>query len=151
MKITRFATSHDCDGSSGYTVQLPDGKKCAVCTDLGVITQEVHRALIGSVAVVLESNHDINMLQKGTYPEHLKRRILSDHGHLSNNACAAEIAKILDSGTTRIILAHLSRENNRPELARNATIAALMDKSMVENQDYILNFAPPKLGKAVIF
>ncbi len=151
MEITRFATSHDCNGSSGYTVLLADGKKCAVCTDLGFVSEEVRSALKGSTAIVFESNHDVNMLQKGNYPEHLKRRILSDKGHLSNNACAAELGSFVENGTTRIILGHLSRENNKPELARISAVASLMDKKMVENEDYLLYVAPQKNGKAVIF
>lgn len=151
FEITRFATSHDCEGSSGYTVTLPDGKKCAVCTDLGVVSEEVRQALYGSTAIVFESNHDVNLLHKGSYPPHLKRRILSDKGHLSNNACAVELPKLVESGTTRIILGHLSRENNRPEIARNSAVAALMDKRMIENDDYLLYIAPPKMGKAVLF
>ena len=151
MKITRFATSHDCEGSSGYAINLPDGKKCAVCTDLGVVTNEVRNAILGSDAIVFESNHDVNMLQKGTYPEHLKKRILSDHGHLSNNACSIELPKLVESGTTRIILAHLSRENNLPAIAESSAKAALMDKGMVAGDDYILYIAPPKSGKSMMF
>lgn len=151
FEITRFATSHDCKGSSGYAVTLSDGKKCAVCTDLGYVSEEVRQALKGSSAIVFESNHDVNLLHKGSYPEHLKRRILSDKGHLSNNACAVELPKLVENGTTRIILGHLSRENNRPEIARNSAVAALMDKRMMENDDYLLYIAPPKLGKAVLF
>ncbi len=149
--VHRFATSHDCEGSSGYVFYLPDGKKCAVCTDLGFVSEEVHRALTGCEAVLFESNHDVALLQKGSYPPHLKNRILSDRGHLSNTACAVELQKLVESGTTRIILGHLSRENNRPEIARSCTTAALMDKGMVEDQDYTLYIAPPKNGKAIIF
>lgn len=151
MEITRFATSHDCAGSSGYTVTLPDGKKCAVCTDLGFVSEEVRSALKGSSAILIESNHDVNLLQKGTYPEHLKRRILSDKGHLSNNACAVELPTLVESGTTRIVLGHLSRENNKQEIAHNAAVAALMDKRMKENDDFLLYIAPPKTGRAVLF
>ncbi len=151
MEITRFATSHDCIGSSGYTINLPDGKKCAVCTDLGFVSEEVRQALKGSSAILFESNHDINLLHKGSYPEHLKRRILSDSGHLSNNACAVELPALVESGTTRIILGHLSRENNKPEIAHNAAVSALMDKRMIEDEDYLLYIAPPKIGKAVLF
>ena len=151
FSVSRFATSHDCEGSSGYAVLLPDGKKCSVCTDLGIVTQEVRTALKGSNAVLIESNHDINMLHKGSYPEHLKRRILSEKGHLSNNACAQELINLVKSGTTRILLGHLSRENNLPELAHNASSAALMEHKMIENEDYLLYVAPRSIGKAVIF
>ncbi len=151
MEVTRFATSHDCTGSSGYTITLPDGKKCAVCTDLGVVTEEVRTSLKGCSTILFESNHDVNLLYKGSYPEYLKRRILSEKGHLSNNACAVELPNFVENGTTRIILGHLSRENNRPEIARTTAVAALMDKRMIENDDYLLYIAPPKLGKAVMF
>lgn len=151
MLISRFATSHDCEGSSGYVIHLHDGKKCAVCTDLGFVSEEVHRAISGSNAILFESNHDVALLQKGSYPPHLKKRILSDKGHLSNVSCSVELQKLVDSGTTRIVLGHLSRENNRPELARSSATAALMDKGMVEDEDYTLYIAPPKNGKAIIF
>lgn len=151
FKITRFSTSHDCEGSSGYAITLPDGRKCSVCTDLGYVSDEVHSALVGSDAVLLESNYDLFMLQNGSYPEHLKRRILSDKGHLSNNNCAAEVAKLIKSGTTRIILGHLSRENNRPEIASGCTAARLLDDKLLENEDYLLYIAPPKNGKVIIF
>ena len=151
FSVSRFATSHDCEGSSGYTVLLPDGKKCSVCTDLGIVTDEVRTALKGSNTILIESNHDINMLHKGSYPEYLKHRISSNTGHLSNNACAQELGGLVKSGTTRILLGHLSRENNRPELARNASTAALMEHKMIENEDYLLYVAPRGIGKAVIF
>ncbi len=151
ITVSRFATSHDCDGSSGYTFHLSDGRKCAVCTDLGYVSPEVHAALSGCEAVLIESNHDVAMLQKGPYPPHLKNRILSDKGHLSNVSCAVELQKLIATGTTRIILGHLSRENNRPEIARTTTVAALMDCKMAEDRDYTLYIAPPKCGKAIIF
>lgn len=149
--VERFDTSHDCKGSGGYVIHLPDGRKCAVCTDLGFVSEEVHRAISGCSALLLESNHDVAMLQKGSYPEHLKKRILSEHGHLSNVACSAELARLIDSGTTRIVLGHLSRENNRPEIAKSCAKSALMDKGMTEDEDYTLYIAPPKCGKAIIF
>ena len=111
----------------------------------------MHRAISGCSALLLESNHDVAMLQKGSYPEHLKKRILSEHGHLSNVACSAELARLIDSGTTRIVLGHLSRENNRPEIAKSCAKSALMDKGMTEDEDYTLYIAPPKCGKAIIF
>ena len=151
LNIQRFATSHDCEGSSGYVIHLPDGRKCAVCTDLGVVTDEVHNALCGCSAVLLESNHDVSMLQKGSYPQYLKARILSDKGHLSIVSCSSELQRLVDSGLTRIVLGHLSRENNRPEIARSCAIASLMDKKMIEDKDYTLYIAPPKNSKTIIF
>ena len=107
--------------------------------------------MTGCNAVLFEANHDVAMLQKGPYPPHLKARILSDKGHLSNTACAKELQWLVQSGTTRIVLGHLSRENNRPEIARSSATAALMDCGLIEDEDYTLYIAPPKNGKAIIF
>lgn len=140
----RFATSHDCDGSSGYKFILPDKKQIAVCTDSGIITDEMHAQITGCDVVLLESNHDIQMLKNGPYPPHLKMRILSDRGHLSNNVCAAELPLLLKSGTTRIILGHLSQHNNTPMLAKATAEAALATEGAVLGRDYILTVAKPK-------
>lgn len=141
---SRFATSHDCEGSSGYKFILPDNKKVAICTDSGIMTDEMRSALLGNDLVLLESNHDIQMLKQGPYPPYLKVRILSDFGHLSNNTCAGELVGLLNSGTTRFILGHLSQHNNTPMLAK-ATAEAAMIKSGAQNgKDYILTVAKPK-------
>lgn len=151
LSVERFSTSHDCEGSSGYTVTLPDGKKCAVCTDLGFVSDEVHEAILGCEALIIESNHDVSMLRRGSYPPPLKERILGKTGHLSNVSCAAELKRLAQSGTTRFVLGHLSRENNRPEIAHGTAAAALMDLKLKEDRDYTLYVAPPKNGKTVIF
>lgn len=143
MQIQRFATSHDCVGSSGYKFILPDGKSVAVCTDLGVVTDEVRNRIMGCELVLLESNHDIQMLKRGPYPPHLKLRILSDEGHLSNIACASELPMLLKNGTTRFILGHLSQKNNLPMLALSAARASLMDVGAEQNKDYLLYVARP--------
>ncbi len=141
--INRFATSHDCFGSSGYSFLLPDNKKIAVCTDLGIMEDSVHTALLGNDLVLLESNHDIDMLKKGPYPPDLKVRILSNKGHLSNAACATELKKLLQNGTKRFILGHLSQENNTPMLAKSSATAALIDLGATINKDYLLSVAAP--------
>ena len=140
----RFATSHDCNGSSGYNFILPDRKKISICTDSGIVTEEMRSAVLGSDLVLLESNHDIQMLKQGPYPPHLKMRILSDVGHLSNNACAGELLGLLNSGTTRFILGHLSQHNNMPMLAKATAEAALIKNGAENNKDYILTVARPK-------
>lgn len=141
--IMRFATSHDCEGSSGYRITLPDGKIFSLCTDLGVVTDEVRSAITGSDLVLIESNHDIEMLKKGPYPPHLKVRILSDKGHLSNAVCADEIKRLFTQHTQRFILGHLSQHNNTPLVARSSTEAALMDLGAVNGKDYLLSVAKP--------
>lgn len=150
MEITRFATSHDCAGSSGYTFLLPDNRKVSVCTDLGVVTDEVRKALIGSDAVLLESNHDIEMLKSGPYPNVLKMRIMSDTGHISNNACAAELPFLLKNGTKRFILGHLSKNNNTPMLALSCAEAALIDTGAENGRDYILTVAAPSDNRVTV-
>lgn len=141
--INRFPTSHDCEGSSGYTFTLYDGKKVGICTDLGVVTDAVRQAITGCKALLLESNHDVEMLKRGPYPPLLKMRIMSDSGHISNSACAAELARLLENGTERFILGHLSQKNNTPQLARSSAEAALMDIGAQNGSDYILTVASP--------
>ncbi len=116
LAVLPFPTMHDAPGSVGYTVC--DGEtRFGLCTDLGCVTDEVYDALCGVQGAVLEANHDVELLKNGPYPYPLKRRILSDRGHLSNEACGSLAAALVRSGMTRIVLGHLSRENNRPELA----------------------------------
>ena len=123
LVVSAFHTPHDTDESVGYRVQ---GEGIyAHATDMGCVTDEVLAGLQGADTVLIESNHDEQMLSYGPYPVYLKRRILSDHGHLSNENCARLARELAVSGTTRIILGHLSRENNRPELALEASRAAL--------------------------
>ena len=143
IQIGRFATSHDCIGSSGYVLNLPDKKKVSICTDLGIVTDEVRNAICGSDLILLESNHDVEMLKRGPYPANLKVRILSDQGHISNNVCANELPFLLNNGTKRFILGHLSRHNNTPMLAKSCAQARLMDLSAENGKDYILTVAKP--------
>ena len=117
ITVHSFPTPHDSDMSVGYTVGLPSGEKIGFATDIGHITDEIRENLLGSAAVVLEANHDINMLQNGPYPAWLKVRIGSAHGHLSNADCAAFLPELIASGTKDILLAHLSGENNTPDIA----------------------------------
>ena len=136
--IKSFRTPHDSNESCGYTITMPDGQKAAVATDTGHITKEIMENLKGSSLVMLESNHDEGMLRNGPYPYYLKRRILSDVGHLSNNSCAEAVAELLKSGTVRFFLGHLSRDNNFPELAYQTSLAALKSIGAVEGRDFFL-------------
>ncbi len=148
LQVNRFNTPHDCaEGSSGYTVTAPDGVRMGIATDMGELTEEIKTALLGCNLVLLESNHDVMMLENGPYPYPLKRRILGDHGHLSNASCAAFLPQLVESGTTRIVLGHLSRENNFPDLALASARATLLSAGYIENQDFLLQAAPPSGGK----
>ncbi len=151
MIVTYFKTSHDAVGSGGYTVELSDGRRTAVCTDLGIMTDDIRQKLLGCSAVLLESNHDIEMLKRGPYPAELKLRILSDKGHLSNGAAAAELPTLLKGGTARIILGHLSMQNNTQLLAYSAAKAALTAVGAKAGEDYILEIAKPKSVGVTVF
>lgn len=148
LSVSAVPTSHDAKGSCCFVIEL-SGQKVAVCTDLGIMTEEIVTALTGSSLVMLESNHDPVMLRLGPYPAELKLRIASDVGHLPNAVCAETLGKLYVSGTNRFVLAHLSRQNNTPEKAASAARAALMDKGAVENEDYILYIAKPEGNKVI--
>lgn len=150
MKVTPFTTPHDSYESCGYTVKTADGKKIAVATDMGTITDPVAEAVTGSDLVLLESNHDVNMLKMGGYPYFLKERILSDRGHLSNELCADFAKHLVKNGTSRLVLGHLSKENNIPSLAYQTTKSALAQAGFEEDRDYMLRIAGD-LNEPIIF
>lgn len=122
--LTAFPTMHDTPESVGY-VLAGKNARFGVCTDTGCVTAEMLDALAGCDAAVIEANHDINMLRTGRYPVYLKRRILSERGHLSNEACAQFACALAKTGVQTFVLGHLSRENNRPVLAERAVREAL--------------------------
>lgn len=124
MTVSSFTTPHDSDMSVGYTITLPDRRKIGYATDIGHITPEIEENLRGAFAVVLESNHDEDMLRTGPYPAWLKSRIASDCGHLSNAACDAFLPWLYAYGTVHVLLAHLSAENNTPACALTAACNA---------------------------
>ncbi len=150
MKVRCFDTPHDTVRSCGYHVEFEDGRSCAVCTDLGCVTETVDENICGCDLVLLESNYDPEMLRNGPYPYYLKERILSDNGHLSNSCCAEQAEKLLKSGTTRLILGHLSQENNTPQTAELTVLQRL--SAFKRNVDYILQVAPVETrGEVVVF
>jgi phosphoribosyl 1,2-cyclic phosphodiesterase len=148
--VRPFKTPHDSIDSCGYTVITPDGKRLAVATDMGMVTDTVANALCGCDLVLLESNHDVRMLQNGPYPYPLKQRILSDTGHLNNESAARLASQLLDSGTTRFVLGHLSKENNIHGLAYETTKSAFSCMGAQESRDYLLDVAGD-LNSPVIF
>lgn len=128
VTVTAFETPHDSRASVGYRFEFCDGDhtvRIGYATDIGYITEEIRAGLMGCEAVVLESNHDVDMLMGGPYPYDLKLRIRSKRGHLSNRDCADFAAELCEQGTTHFLLAHLSEENNYPDLAYDETFAPL--------------------------
>ncbi len=123
LTLRAFHTMHDTDESVGWRIS---GSECfALATDTGCVTDEIREGLAGADVVIIEANHDEDMLRSGPYPASLKRRILSDRGHLSNVRCGELAACLADRGTKQIILGHLSRENNTPSTALRTVTEAL--------------------------
>jgi phosphoribosyl 1,2-cyclic phosphodiesterase len=116
LDVFAHPSFHDTLEPFWYKVTTPEGS-VAVVTDIGHVEQEMGYVLSGLRAILIEANHDINMLETGPYTFALKRRILSDTGHLSNEACGRFLCDILHDGLESIALGHLSKENNYPELA----------------------------------
>lgn len=140
MNIMPFATPHDANQSVGFCFEC-DGARFAIATDLGCIKKGWFNHVKGADAVLLESNYDPDMLQAGNYPYELKRRILSNRGHLCNDdagACALELVK---AGARHIVLGHLSKENNFPELARCCTENVLRSAGVIPGEDMRLDVA----------
>jgi phosphoribosyl 1,2-cyclic phosphodiesterase len=118
VEIVAIPVSHDASEPCGYFIRTPGGA-VTVLTDLGSGSSFAAEVIAESHLVVLEANHDVDMLRRGPYPVHLQRRILSDSGHLSNVACASLLATALQGAhrLPTVWLAHLSETNNRPHLA----------------------------------
>ena len=152
MQINRCDTPHDARESCCYQVVTGDDRRAVVATDIGKMTDEIRKFIVDSDLAVVESNHDINMLKRGPYPYNIKQRILSDLGHLSNEACATELTEFVRNNTVRLMLGHISENNNLPALALNTSLEALAKQGLKYNIDFTLETVPPEtLGKAVIF
>ena len=152
FRVDRVETSHDASEPCGFFITTPDGRRVSIVTDTGYLTQSARNAVSRSNMAVVESNHDIDMLKNGEYPYVLKKRILSDCGHLSNASCAEALPDFVGAGLTRILLGHLSEENNTPHLALTEAIDSLTCAGMARNSDYTIDVAPVATnGKCVIF
>ena len=128
VTVTAFSTPHDSRASVGYRFCFPDGDRMVnvgLATDIGYVNEDIRRGLTGCESVILESNHDVEMLMYGPYPYDLKLRIRGKRGHLSNRDCADFAAELAGQGTKNFLLAHLSEENNEPDLAYDETFSAL--------------------------
>ena len=138
--VKAFSIPHDAANPVGYSFFL--GKtKLAVATDMGHMNDYIFENIKGSTAIILESNHDIEMLKNGHYPQFLKRRILGDFGHLSNDAAAETALRLLKSGTRHIMLGHISAENNTPKIAITKTANAAMASGAIPGKDFSLSAA----------
>lgn len=141
MEVTPFSISHDAVDPVGYTMRA-EGKKLAVATDMGEYTDYTISHLQDCDGMLLEANHDINMLQVGSYPYSLKMRILGKKGHLSNDACGRLLKQLMAHKLHHVLLGHLSRDNNYPELAYETVKYELtQEEGMVPGKDFVLEVA----------
>lgn len=134
MNIRSFEIPHDSAKNVGYVIASHDGDTLGIATDMGTVTDEIRENLLGCHGVIIEANHDTDMLIYGKYPHYLKKRILSDRGHLSNRDCADLAVYLAKGGTEKFTLAHLSRENNTPEAAF-FTVRSELDKKGFQNAE----------------
>lgn len=139
--ILPLHTHHDAADSVAFVFET-GGRKISVMTDTGRVDRTMQEAIKGSDAYYLESNHDVPMLLNGPYPEDLKQRILSNYGHLSNVDAGRLLGDVLEARGEHVILAHLSEENNTPEIAYQTAFSSLYELGMDVEKDIHLEVAP---------
>lgn len=147
--VKPFSIPHDAMQPTGYCFDLGN-KKVALATDIGHVSPEVEGALLGCEVIILESNYDAYMLENGPYPQYLKQRIRSNHGHLCNDDAGDFAAHLVKTGTKKIILGHLSKENNSETAARKTVMRALARYGIKVGADVLLDVAPRYNAGAVI-
>lgn len=140
IDVMPFPTPHDAAQSVGYSFDL-FGARFSIVTDVGSIRESWMKYVLGSDAVLLESNYDPDMLTAGPYPYDLKKRIASRHGHLSNDDAGSAAVELVNHGASRIILGHLSKENNFPELAYRSCACYLEQAGLDPEKDVSLHVA----------
>lgn len=134
MGIKPFSITHDAVDPVGF--KMTDGKKAiSVATDIGHVSDNIKENLLGSKLIVLESNYDKEMLLMGSYTYALKKRVMSNIGHLSNEAAAKFAVELIKNGAENLLLAHLSRENNFPALAFETSNHILTENGMKIGKD----------------
>ncbi|MEB7773176.1 MBL fold metallo-hydrolase [Kurthia gibsonii] len=133
LEIESFGVSHDAADPMFYTFH-ENGRKLAVITDTGYVSDRMKGIIRGADAFVFESNHDVNMLQMGSYPWSTKRRILSDVGHVSNEDAAIAMSDVVFEKDTHIYLSHLSKDNNMKDLARLSVAQTLQSVGIMPGE-----------------
>jgi len=138
FSVTPFTVPHDSSDNVGYQIQV-QGITFCIITDAGCVTEEMARYINRADYLVIEANHDVEMLMHGPYPEHLKNRIVSGNGHLNNRLCGEAIANNMSEHLRHVWLCHLSEENNHPELARKTVETVLRSYGIVVGKDLMLD------------
>ncbi len=134
FKVTPFAVPHDSSDNVGYMIEA-EGVNFCIITDSGCVTDEMKTYISRANYLVIEANHDEEMVANGPYPQFLKGRILSDTGHLSNRSCGLALVENMTEQLRYVWLCHLSEENNHPELARKTVESVLRDFGIIVGVD----------------
>ena len=143
FKVTPFAVPHDSTDCIGFKIEA-EGVVFCIMTDVGCVTDEMKQIIGEANYLVIEANHDEEMLKSGPYPSYLKKRIMSTNGHLSNTDCAQAIAENITEKIRHIWLCHLSEENNHPELARKTITSVLASYGIIAGKDLQLDILKRK-------
>ena len=149
IEVTPFDIPHDANQPTGYRFNV-GGKYIAIATDIGHVSSRVEEAVLGCVAVILEANYDSGMLENGPYPYYLKQRIRGKHGHLCNDDAGRFAALLVKNGTKKIILGHLSQENNCEKIAFSTVEKAMGMCGIKIGRDVLMSVAPRYTASDVI-
>jgi phosphoribosyl 1,2-cyclic phosphodiesterase len=144
LDIESFGVSHDAAEPMFYVFHH-EGKKLVLITDTGYVSDRMKGIIKNADVFVFESNHDVEMLRMGHYPWNIKRRILSDVGHVSNEDAGLALADVIGDNTKRIYLAHLSQDNNMKDLARMSVTQVLASKGIIVGEQFDLYDTDPKI------
>ncbi|WLR50835.1 MBL fold metallo-hydrolase [Bacillus tianshenii] len=150
LDVESFGVSHDAAEPMFYVFHY-EGKKISLVTDLGYVSERIKGTVKNSDALVFESNHDVGMLRMGRYPWNVKRRILSDVGHVSNEDAALALTDIIGDQTKRIYLAHLSKDNNMKDLARMSVAQVLEQRGFGPGEQFELYDTDPTKPTEMLF
>lgn len=150
LSFNSFRTPHDAVESVGFRIESENGT-IAIMTDVGSMNQQLADAVAKSDILYIEANYDNLMLEHGPYPRILKNRIASDHGHLSNDDCGLAIGRLLELGTTRFVLSHLSKENNYPELAYDTVSRQLTGQGIDVRKDLQIQVARRQMPGDLVY
>lgn len=146
--MTPFLVPHDASENVGYQIDV-EGVSFVIITDVGSVTDEVKQRIGNAHYLIIEANHDVEMLTNGPYPAYLKQRILSQTGHLSNAECGQAIAENMTEKLRHVWLCHLSEENNHPELARKTVETILRSYGIIPGKDIQLEVLKRKIPSEV--
>lgn len=142
IDILSYGVSHDAAAPQFYAFEK-DQRRFVILTDTGYVSEKLRSQLKNAHAYLIEANHDVNLLRMGSYPWHLKQRIIGDKGHLSNESSSLAVAEMIGDGTERIYLGHLSQENNMKEIARGTMEDILTEKDIGLGHQFFLYDTDP--------